>query len=490
MKRLIVLLVISSSFLFANICRDKTFSLNAYDSNYEGVTLFDIVNDLTKQCKISVIFTDKRSRDRLEQSLSLINIKDYSLDELFELLFDEHNLFYEYDRDRNLLRISYYKMENFNVNYINMSELSTKTVKSISVGTSPVIDGGDSSATSENSNSDTTKIVTSLKFSFWDKLKSHIDQMLKSNEDYDKEVNQVFINRDAAIVTVSGTKKQLREIENYLHTIQERMHKQVMINAYILELTYSDDNSTGVDWSKFEITLDPKAYFADALHASQSYGWSFAANFNPTAVIKFLNKYGNVDVISNPKVLTLNNQPAVINVGHQLSYLYQSGDISATDSGSLSSSNEYNLGSMFVGITLNIIPEITETNEILMRINPVTSALLNEDELTKGATTNNSDSTNKNAPRNMPPDTKIKQMSSIVKVKDGQKVLIGGLIEKRKENDSSKVPLLGDIPIIGKVFSHTGYKVTKTELFILLSPTLIKNEEFPTLDDRIKKRLN
>lgn len=486
MKRLISLFLMGLSLLYANPCDNKTFSLNAYDSEYGEITLFDIVNDLTKQCKISVIFSDKRSRERLEQSLSLINIKDYSIDELFDLLFNEHNLFYEFDREKNLLRVSYYRMENFNVNYINMSELSTKTVKSISVGTSPVTDGGDSSSTTENSNSDTTKIVTSLKFSFWDKLENHILQILTSDEDFDKTTNKVLIDRDASVVTVAGTKRQLNEISRYLTIIQDRMHKQVMIDAYILELTYNDDNSTGVDWSNFQISLDPQAYFADALNASQSYGWSFAANFDPSAVIKFLNTYGDVDVISNPKVLTLNNQPAVINVGNQLSYLYQSGDISATDSGSLSSSSEYNLGSMFVGITLNIIPEITENNEILMRINPVTSDLINEDELTKSTSSSSSSSTT----RNMPPDTKIKQMSSIVKVRDGQKVLIGGLIEKKKENDSSKVPLLGDLPIIGKAFSHTGTTIKKTELFILLAPKLIKNTEFPTLDNKILKRLN
>ncbi len=489
MKKLILLFLASINILYASTCDHKAFSLNAYDSKYEDITLYDIVNDLTRQCNISVIFSDNRSREKLEDSLSLINIKDYSLDELFKLLFNEHNLFYNYDRNKNILKISYYKMKNFNVNYVNMSELSTKSVKSISVGTSSATNDSteNSNDNDENSNSDTTKIVTSLKFSFWDKLETHIQEVLRSDEDYDKSTNKVLIDRDAAVVTVAGTKRQLDGVEHYLQTIQKRMHKQVMINAQILELTYDEGNSTGVDWSKFELNLYPSAHFADALRASQDYGWSFAANFNPTAVIKFLNNYGNVEVISNPKVLTLNNQPAIINVGNQLNYRYQSGDTSTTNSGGLASRSSYTLGSMFVGITLNIIPEITENDQIIMRINPVTSALLNEDELTKRR--NQGDSGFSDS-RNMPPDTKIKQMSSIVKVKDGQRVLIGGLIEKRKHDKNSKVPLLGDIPLIGKAFSHTGTTTQKTELFILLTPTLIKNQKFPTLNDRIIKRLN
>lgn len=499
MKKIILILMLFFSATFAQTCNNKTFTLNAYDTQGEDITLYDIISDLAKQCNLTIIFSDKKSKNKLDQSLALINIKNYSLTQLLDLLFSEHNLFYEYNRRKNILKISYYKMKNFSVDYINMSELSTKTVKSITVGTNPVTDGGDSSSSSEeNSNSDTTKIITSLTFSFWDKLQEHIEQILKSDEDYDALTNKVLVDRDASIITINGTKKQLNAISKYIDTIEKRMHAQVMIEAYIIELIYNHDDSSGVDWSKFELSLNPSlasSYKSTSLSAKSSPSqdaWAFKLDtglssvFNPTAIIKFLNTYGDVDIISNPKVLTLNNQPAVINVGNQLSYLYQSGDISATDSGALSSTNSYNLGSTFVGLSLNIIPEITQDNHIMMRINPVTSTLLNDEELTKNTTNS---STSQNTARNMPPDTKIRQMSSIVKVKDGQRVMIGGLIDKKVEDKNSKVPLLGDIPLFGKLFSHTAQKTQKTELFIILKPTLIKNGKFPSIDDVANSRL-
>lgn len=490
MKKLILFLCLSLGVLYAENCANKTFSLNSYDISGDDLTLLDIVADLTKQCEITVIFSDKRSKEKLSQGLSLINIKDYTLDELFNLLFSEHNLFYEYDKSKNILKISYYKMQNFNVNYINASELKTESTKSITVGTNPVTDSDSgSSSGQENSNSDQTKVTLTSTFTFWEKLKGHIEQILRTDEDYTPTINNVLVDRDAAVVTITGTKRQLAQINKYLEKIQHRMHTQVMLDAYIIELTYNDSNNTGINWSNLQLTLDPKASLYDAKHIHTASTWSFAANFNPSGVIKFLNDYGKVEVVSNPKVLTLNNQPAVINVGQQLSYLYQSGDISTTNTGGgISSSSDYNLGSIFVGLTLNIIPEVTENGQIIMRINPVTSELINEDELTKSSTSSTDSTTT--ATRNMPPDTKIKQMSSIVKVKDGQKVLIGGLIEKRKENEKSKVPLLGDIPLLGMAFSHTEKTIKKTELFIIITPTLIKNDVFPSLEDTITKRLN
>lgn len=90
----------------------------------------------------------------------------------------------------------------------------------------------------------------------------------------------------------------------------------------------------------------------------------------------------------------------------------------------------------------------------------------------------------------MPPDTRIKQMTSIVKVKDKQKVLIGGLIEKTTTKKDTKVPLIGEIPLLGRLFHNTEDTVRKSELFILITPTLIKKDIFPTIDDAYMKKFN
>lgn len=483
----IILILTFSTLLFAGVCDNKLFSLNANQAGNSTLTLMDIISQSAKECQISVIFDDKRSRTRLSQTMDLINIKDYTLEALFNFIFTEHNLFYTYDSQSSVLRVSYYKTENFNIDYVNVSELKTESVKSITVGAKAQTDDDDDDEafSKEGSNSDLTTIKTTLSFTFWNQLKNHINEILTIDEDYDESINKVLVDRDAAVVTIAGTQRQLRKVKKYLDKIKSRMHNQVMIEAYLLELTYSDSNTSGVNWQNFEIKLDPSAAFYDAYHTNSKKTYSFNANISPSGIIDFLNKYGDVEILSNPKVLTLNNQPAIINVGEQLSYLYPSGEIGYTDSGRLASTQTYTLGSMFVGLTLNIIPEITEDNHIMMRINPVSSELANQKDESKISTDES-----KQTQRTMPPDTRIKQMSTIVKVKDNQRVIIGGLIEKKQASSNSKVPILGDIPLLGKLFSYNGKDTKRSELFIILTPTIIKNNEFPTLDDAIEKRLN
>ena len=487
MKKIWILFAVLVTLGWSSPCDKKTFSLNAYDS----ISLMDIVKDLSRECEITVLFEDTRSKDRLSHSIDMINIKDYSLEQLFGFLFDEHNLFYHYDAVKNIVRVSYYDTKNIDIDYINMSELKTESVKSITVGAkSSSKDEGTKSITSgEGSNSDYTSVTATSTFTFWEKLKEHLSDILKIDEDYDSKINNILVDRDAAIVTITATKRQFQKVDEYLKKVESRMHSQVMIESYLIELTYENSKDRGVDWSNLSATLKPNFSYLSKSGANEAVDTTlnvsglhsglltFGAEFSPTGLISFLDGYGDVEVLSNPKVLTLNNQPAVINVGKQLSYLYQDGSVEIGDG----ASPTYELGSVFVGLTLNIIPEITEDNHIIMRVNPVTSELLNEDTSTSSSTSSDF--------RTMPPDTRIKQMSSIVKVKDKQRVVIGGLIEKREDNENSKVPVLGDIPLLGKLFSHEGKSIQKTELFILIIPTLIKNSNFPTLDEAISKRI-
>lgn len=504
MKKLFIFLLLMAGLLHANECTSKRFSLNAYQNNGASLTLMDLLRDVTQTCQISVVFEDKRARDRLSQPLDMVNIHDYTLPELLTFIFDQHNLFYDYNPQTALLKVSYYNTVSYNVDYINIDELTTTSTKSISVGsggnsatgtagigttgttsTGTVgTTGGNSASGGSGSNTDLTTVTATSTFTFWSQLQNHIQEILKIDEDYSETYNKTLINRDATSITVSGTKRQLHEVEEYLAALKKRMHAQVMIEAHLIELTYNDYLSVGVNWNDFSLAL--KGNYANSLNNIGTVNpvYSFGVNFNPAGMIDFLKKYGEVEVLSNPKVLTLSNQPAVINVGQQLSYLYSSGAITTTTTGAPSAATTSTLGSVFVGLTLNIVPEVTEDGYIIMRINPVTSELLTDSELSSSTVS----TTNEN--RVMPPDTRVKQMTSIVKVKDAQKVLIGGLIEKKNFRNDTKVPILGDIPGLGWLFHNKTDVTRKSELFILLTPRLIKGDVFPSIDDSILKRFD
>jgi general secretion pathway protein D len=505
MTKIVYLFLLLMGLLHADGCATKRFSLNAYQNHGASLTLMDLLRDVTQTCNISVVFEDKRARDRLSQPLDMVNIHDYTLPELLTFIFDEHNLFYDYNPQTALLKVSYYNTRTYNVDYINIDELTTTSTKSISVGSGGAsgatgtagatgttgttttgtagTTGGSTGTSGGGSNSDLTTVTATSTFTFWNQLQNHIQEILRIDEDYSEAYNKTLINRDATSITVSGTKRQLHEVEQYIAALKKRMHSQVMIEAHLIELTYNDYTSIGVNWSEFSLALNGSYSNSFNNTGTANPLYSFGVQFNPKGLIDFLKKYGEVEVLSNPKVLTLSNQPAVINVGQQLSYLYENGTISSANTQTAATTTK-TLGSVFVGLTLNIVPEVTDDGYIIMRINPVTSELSTDSELSTSTTPTT------NANRVMPPDTRVKQMTSIVKVKDSQKVLIGGLIEKKNFRNDTKVPLLGDIPGLGWLFHNKTDVTRKSELFILLTPRLIKADIFPTIDDSILKRFD
>jgi len=159
-------------------------------------------------------------------------------------------------------------------------------------------------------------------------------------------------------------------------------------------------------------------------------------------VIKFLKTQGNVKAISNPKIMTLNNQPALISVGSEFFYKIQQTTQQQSSGGGVASTLENDVvSSVFAGILLDITPEIDDNGMITLKVNPSLSETCQDiasDE--DGAT------------RDVPPDLNRRQLSSVVSVRDGERVILGGLIQSKDSINENKVPLLGDVPILGWLF--------------------------------------
>ncbi len=487
MKR-IVLIVVLASLVFAKSCDEKLFNLKSLNYTQRGVTIKDILADLAVDCDISIVFADRNARAKINKPLDFVNIKNYTLEELFDFLLGENNLFYTYKPQKRLLKIAYYQTRNFNIDYINLSSMISESKKSVILGTTSDTDGsydsgvgsrGVGGSTVDNTTggraNDYTTITTKSEFTFWESLQKQLESLLIGVEG--KKDFKIFINKDASLVTVTGTKRELEAVERFLNKLADRMHKQVLIEAKLIEVVYNDSQTIGIDWSKFSLSLEGSreahSLRQDGVEISNFAlpNYFIGYNFSMSGLFDFLKKYGDVKVLSNPKILTLNNQPAIINVGDQISYKYEtSGYTTATTTtGNPVQSYTYAIGQSFVGITLYVIPEITDSDEIIMKINPVTSELINDNNGTIN--------------RTLPPDMKIKQLTSIVKVKDGQKVLIGGLVSKSIKHDHNKVPVIGDIPIIGRIFHSTKKDIKKSELFIVIVPKIVKEHNIPTIDE-------
>ena len=455
-------------------CENKlfTFDINAGSD----VRTIDIIENMAYECQFSVKIKDNEAERIIKENLYIVHVKDYTLENIFDFLLTQNNMFFKYDELNKVLTISYLETRSFVIDYVNLSEHTTESIKTISVGASST--SGDDDSGSSGGNSDNTTVTTKSKFSFWDTLNNEIDTILSRDGDKMKIKSKSIINRETGVVTITGTKNQISRISNYLIKIKDRLHKQVMLETKLFELTYTNKDSKGIDWTKFDLSIagDLGRSWDNVLKQGIS-TQNATYNLSMNGLMDFLSQHGNVNVLSTPKILTLNNQPAVINVGQQINYRYQDGTFSTSDT-TTSASSTYTMESVFIGLTLNIVPEITDDGFIILRINPVVSEQIDAE-----------DSVDASGVRNMPPDIRIKQLSSIIKAKDGNRVVVGGLISTTDENTINKVDGLGDIPILGWAFKNKTKTKSKKELIIVITPKIISNDNFPSID-KIEKILN
>ena len=461
-KRLFALVILACFAVFPlyaaknnKSCEYRTFSIKTNDK----VSNMDILSQIADSCNFTIIIKDDFAREILKKSLDSVNIKDLSLDEIFKLLIGENDLYYKFDQ--NFLRISSLNTRIFNIDYITSVRNGT-AVLNASVDATPTEEGGTRSINGDN------KITSNDKFDFWAKISNELTAVLNTAEDKYK-ADKPIINPSAGIITITATKKQLDRVDKYIKILRKRLHKQVLINVSILSVSLENKSSTGIDWSKFNLSLNNTAHFnlkgvstnpLKALNYTNTYTVISDNIFSMSGLIDFLSTYGNTKTVSSPKVLTLNNQQALITVGDNINYRVP--EDSTSNTSNAPTVTTYKNYSIFIGVLLNITPEISDNGEIILRINPsVSNFKYTEDD---GKQT---------VPREIAPDTSEKKLSTVVRVRNGSTIILGGLITNSKGKDNSSVPLLSDIPILGNAFKHTGDSLTSQELIFVITPKII-----------------
>jgi general secretion pathway protein D len=302
------------------------------------------------------------------------------------------------------------------------------------------------------------------------------------------------------MVTVTGTDRQIRRVARYVHTLTKQIKSQVLIDVRILAVKFDDSSTSGVDWSQIyklqNMTIntlamaqkDVASYVFDNAKGGiteavfgagaprNAQVMSVTGSTKVTEIVKFLNTQGDVKAISSPRVMTLNNQPALISVGKELFYKIKSANTASGGGGAVAAEGEY-VDSVFAGILLDITPEIDGNGMITLKINPSVSDTVDTIE-------------SDGAVRTIPPDLVRRQIASVIKVKDGEHAILGGLIFSRTGKKVNKVPLLGDLPLLEYAFKYEEEIDTVEELVIIVTPHIIKNSKSVSLKDLGYTKLN
>ena len=469
----------------AKSCEYRTFNIKTNNKATGG----ELLSELAEMCDFSIVVKDGEAEKILAKNLSGINIKNLSLDEIFQIVIFDNDLFYTYDK--NFLKISALSTKSFKVDYIT-SVREGKAVLNASVDAAPTEEGGKRDATAQSQNI----ISSNDTFDFWKTIAAELTSVLNSGSETYKAQTPI-INANAGMITITATKKQLDRASDYVELMKERLHRQVLIDVSIISVGLSNSNKTGVDWSKFSLGFNSSSIFNNS---NQGQTWHLNTSTNPSnydtnivrntnnltvvndvafsvaGLIDFLGSNGETKVISSPKVLTLNNQQALITIGDNINYRVPETTNAASTTGTATLGTTYTNYSIFIGVLLNITPEISENNEIILRINPSVSNFKYADDDVRRKTDDE---------RVIAPDTSEKKLSTVVKVKDGSTIILGGLIANNKGKQDTSVPLLSSIPLLGEAFKHSTDTFSTSELVFVITPKIIgaKGTDKATLKD-------
>ncbi len=513
-------------------CDDKVFSSL---SASKGTTVASMIDQLSAKCSFSVVIKDDGNgkddgnrnitEEMLQKRLNTVNLKDFTLKEILDFLLTENKLNYEYKN--GILKIGYYVTKTFKVDYIGTVR-SVKGTGSLQIGDNQSQSASATISGFSGNGQTSVNINTKDEFDFWKQIREDliaiinphdISYQYENNRERNKETttnkdtlneeqttketasikrNDLIINPQAGLVTVTKDAQTVRKVEEYLSTVMDRIHKQVLIDVQLLSVSLSSSKTTGIDWSQIYNLQNINVNFGSGamrgvdtwtanegvsakvpsitpLTGGRSWDYiRFDKNIEINDLIKFLKTQGNVKTISNPKLLTLNNQPAIINSGDKLFYSKQ-GTVVSGGNNTTTFSNTI-IDSVFAGISLDITPEIFDEDYILLKINPSVTNCLSSSQCQPSIS---------KIPeiKNQPPDLSLKQIFSVVKAKDGDKIILGGLIRNTNDNSETKLPLLGDIPILGGLFGQEKKQESVDELVIIITPHIVKKQKSVSLKD-------
>jgi len=494
--------VVSTASYATEGCSNKLFSVTI-DST---LTIGDAIENLAETCGLTLTVRDQGAMHRLQKKLYYVKLKNASLKSFLDTILIDNDL--NYKMTGNKLAISYLVTKTFKIHYIS-GKRAGKSDAHVTIANSSATSGS-SGGTSKTGIS----ITSNDDFKFWGTVKDELHRILNTAGDggthYTKvddawigpdgqkwEYNPLepIVNPEAGMITVTGTAKQLRRVTRYIKELTRQIKSQVLIDVKILTVSLDNSRTTGIDWSQLyglqNFTIDALSMTEKNINklthtdkGIDSYEWTSGApkteanaiqtKMHATVgeVIKFLKTQGDVKSVSSPRIMTLSNQPALISVGKELFYKLKA----STSSGTSGNTSEGEMvDSVFAGILLDITPEVDERGMVTLKINP---------SITETLTPVSGDGT-----RTMPPDLVRRQIASVIKVKDGNHAILGGLISTSTGTKVSKVPLLGDIPLLSYAFK-TETKIEKTEeLVIIITPHIIKGNRGVSLKNLGYKRL-
>jgi len=296
--------------------------------------------------------------------------------------------------------------------------------------------------------------------------------------------DDVVVNPISGTVTVNATEKQHQLIQQHIDSIVTSMQRQVLIEATIVEVQLSNNYQAGIDWSR--VSQSGGIAFTQALLGSNlSTAPFFALFYNQNdqrqgqvqLTVKLLEQFGNTRVLSSPKLITLNNQTALLKVVDNVVYFEIKSETTQAQTTALSTVTT-TPKTVAVGVVMGVTPQIGDDQRVSLTVRPTITRLNPQQPFVNDPNPTLCDVNRTNCLQNPVPQVQTREMESVLQVANGQIVVLGGLMQDESQRTRDQVPLLGNVPDVGDALAFRNDRVTKSELVIFIRTTIVTN---PTL---------
>ena len=451
-----------------------------------------------------------------------VNLKNVTVFEALEALRELYGFNYQVDGTRIFIQPLTMQSKVFQVNYLSTIRKGSSDMRVVSGSVSdaprtatPGVGGPTTTSSGSSEAIQSSRISTSSDANFWGELSAAVRTIVGTEEG-----RSVVVSPQSGVLVVRALPNELRTVEQYLRATQLSVDRQVIIEAKIIEVELNDNFQAGINWAAFangrnhhlsvgsaspgtilqtggtlatgvsSINYAARTYAGSKLNSIPGqdlitdpallgglFGLAFQAS-NFAALISFLETQGGVQVLSSPRIATLNNQKAVLKVGTDDFFVTNVSSTTTTGTATTTTPN-VTLQPFFSGIVLDVTPQIDENDNITLHIHPSVSNVITKDTLINLGGTSGT--------LNLPlASSTVSETDSMVRAQDGQVVAIGGLMKSASTSDRSQIPVAGEIPVVGNLFKQTNRGSVKKELVILLKPTIVRGGNWS--DDILQSR--
>ena len=445
----------------------------------EALPIRDFVNLLTVGTDLSVVV-----HPDTKGTISALDLKNVTVTDVLDQVSDLYGYSIVFENAVYQIRPGGLQTRIFRLNYLNVSRSGNSSMQ---VTASGISEGGNQNGNNQNQNQNNqggnnnntgngqnnqnnqnagrASISTETSTDYWKGLEAVIRSIINAptqmaGQAVGNQARSVIVSPQTGMILVRAFPSELAQVEAFIEASQEALQRQVILEAKILEVELKEGFQSGINLSALYQSDNREVSYSFGQLGSQIDGigepLSFDMQFSDfSGVINLLETQGNVQVVSSPRIVTLNNQKAIFKVGQEAYFLTNASTTSFGAGIEQTTSQNSSLEPFFSGIALDVTPQISEVGDIILHIHPILSEVKEDLKIING--------------QEFPlANSATRESDTIARVRNGEVIVISGLMQTRATGDKAGAPGLSEVPLLGSALEQKQRETVKTELVILL----------------------